>query len=326
MWKPSRFAVVSIVMSVGTLLSARASAFEINEKKGTVTISSVADFARCQEAIGDGDACLDGLSAYVKAHPAEAFPAGKQVRLQFNHWVALRFFELAIAKASDAQCADEDLSMALVSGLALPPDSPGHKSALTVAKSRCWSALQPKLVKELADSNTYYRDNTCPLLKEKGVTASECTPAPVAPPAAPAPPRSAPLAGVNPRTLSVDAATAMLFRGPETEEIMLARAKANRDDVVMLKLKNVRGPWNNQIFATIEAPASLGKDYVAHIDGADWVIMTLRDGDYEIYPKGYKEGVHVHRTALADQAKPASRDDVAKEFGGAAPAPAPAKK
>lgn len=326
MWMQSRFTVVAVVLSVGTLLSARASAFEINEKKGTATISSVADFARCQETVGDyGDVCLDGLAVYVKAHPAEAFPAGKQVRLQFNHWVALRFFEVGLAKASDAQCADEDLGMALVSGLALPPDEPGFKSALKVAKSRCWSALQPKVVKELADSNAYYRDNTCPLLKDKGVTASECTPAPVPPPAAPAPPRSAPLAGVNPRTLSVDAATAMMFRGPETEEVLLARAKANRDDVVMVKLKNVRGPWNNQIFATIEAPAGDGKDYVAHIDGADRLIMTLRAGDYEVYPKGYKEGVHVHRTTLAEQAKPASRDDVAKEFGGAAPA-APAKK
>jgi hypothetical protein len=306
----SRCAVAAMIVSAGALLNARAPAYayDFNGKKGTATVTSVADFTRCQEAVGYGDACLDGLSAYIKAHPAEAFAAGKQVRLQFNHWVALRFFELTVDKANDTQCADEDLGMALVSGLALPADQPGYKSALKVAKSRCWAALQPRLVKELAEDAGYYREHACPLLKEKGVSAS--------------------LAGVNPRTLPVDSATAMLFRGPETEEVVFARAKANREDVVMLKLKNVRGPWNNQIFATIETPASLGgKDYVANVDGSDWVIMTVREGDYEVYPKGYKDGLHVYRTALAEHVKPANKDDVAKEFGGAAPAaPATAKK
>ena len=54
--------------------------------------------------------CLEALQKYAKTHPKELFAIGKRARLQFNHWVALQFFEPALGAAPAAvKCADEDV-------------------------------------------------------------------------------------------------------------------------------------------------------------------------------------------------------------------------
>ena len=52
------------------------------------------------------------------------------------------------------------------------------------------------------------------------------------------------------------------------------------------------------------------------------IIMTLDDGSYEAYPKGYRDSLRLYREKLADE-KAIGSGDVVKEF--AAP-PQPAKK
>lgn len=68
-------------------------------------------------------------------------------------------------KYTPAQCAEEDVALAVVSGLALPDDYPAYKSALKVAGGRCFKTLQPKLLKQLDDNNSYYRDHACALFQ-----------------------------------------------------------------------------------------------------------------------------------------------------------------
>ena len=169
-----RFVASVAALALATFTISGVAAYEVNVKKSKITITSVKDFTRCENETSMDDWCVDGLTAYIKSHPAEAFAAGKEVRLKMTHWVALRFFEKGVEKYTPAQCADEDVALAVVSGLALPDDYPAYKSALKVAGGRCWSALNPQLVKQIADSNSYYRDHTCALFKSKGATPVEC--------------------------------------------------------------------------------------------------------------------------------------------------------
>ncbi|MDB4985194.1 MAG: hypothetical protein JWN04_372 [Myxococcaceae bacterium] len=295
-------------------VSQSASAYEFDTKHNTVTLSSLADFDRCQQETGGADGCLDGLDRFVKAHPGEAFAAGKLVRLNFNHWVALPFFEKAVAKPKPEQCADADLALAVVSGLALPPADQNAARALKIADGKCSEALRPKLQAGLKGAGAYYVANTCPALKAKGIEAAECAPVVAAKPVAPAPPSTLKLASLDPRSLALDASSAMSFRGQEREQVLLLNAKSKQGDVVLVKLKGLRGPWNNQVLLTLEKPQSRGKDYVANVDGKDWIILSLRDGSYELYPKGYPDAVHIYREQLADEGKPMASSDVLKEF------------
>jgi hypothetical protein len=296
-------------------------AYEVNAKTGAVTLSSLDDFERCQRDVDYSEACLDGLSSYVKAHPTSAFAAGKAARLHFNHWVALRFFERAPGKLTPEQCADADLGMAIVSGLALPSDDPNAALASRIADGPCWSALQERLGKTLVDGSSLYVSNTCALYKKKNVEARECAPQPQAKTAASASLRSAKLASLNAKTLATELSSASLFRGEDTEEVLLIHAKVPRD-VVLLKFKGVRGPWNDTIVPAVEYPDSDGKEYIARVDGEDWTIMTFHDGAYQVYPKGYDNGLHVYRRALTDQPKRMAASDVQQEFS---PAPSGAK-
>lgn len=300
----------------------RAHAYEVDKKHRRVLLTSIEDFDRCQNEISYSDVCIEALKVYVKAHPKEAFAAGKAVRLRFNHWVALQFFAGAIDKATTEQCADEDLGMAVVSGLALPTDDPNLALANKVAEGKCFAGLQPALQKELKDGGGYYLEHGCALLQKKSVNAPECASKEPAKPAAPPPPRAAKLGTLNPRSLPTDPSSALAFRGQENEQVLLLRAKAPHDDVVLLKFKGVRGPWNNQVVAAVEAIKGRDKDYVASVDGKDYVIMTLDDGSYEAYPKGYRESLRLYRERLADE-KAVGSGDVVKEF---APPPQPAKK
>ena len=303
----------------------RAHAYEVDKKHRRVVVSSIADFERCQDELSYSDACLEALKVYTKAHPNDAFAAGKSVRLHFNHWVALPFFAGALdkEKANNDQCGDEDLSMAVVSGLALPSDDPNLALANKIAEGRCFSSLQPALQKQLKDGGGYYLEHGCALLQKKNVNAAECAPAAPAKPAAPAPARSAKLGGLNPRSLPTDPSSAVAFRGEENEQVLLVRAKAPHDDVVLLKFRGVRGPWNNQILAAVEAVNGRDKEYVASVDGKDYVVMTLDSGSYEAYPKGYRDSLRLSRERLADQHKAIDSGEVLKEF---AQPPQPAKK
>jgi hypothetical protein len=295
-------------------------AYEWDAKHATVSVSSLPDFDQCERHTGDSDACLVGLNKYVQGHAAEAFAAGKRVRLHYNHSAALPYFAKAIGKATAAQCGDEDLALAVVSGLELPTDDPNAALAQRIISGTCWQAMRTRVVAGLKDGGAYYRANVCPELKKRAIEQAECVTTEPAQAKAvePAPLRSAKVAGLNPRTLTTDAASVMVFRGSEKEEVLFIRA-TKPNDVALVKFKSVRGPWNGRVFATLQSAAGIGYDYVANVDGRDRVVMTVRDGDYEVYPSGYRDGVPVSRQRLADETKAAAPADVVKEFATSTP-------
>ncbi len=299
-----------------------ASAYKVDQEDGTITVVSVADFDKCASHAYNGDACLEALKAYVEKKPKEAFQAGKHARLQFQHWVAIPFFAKAFSKAaSEAECKDEDVGMAVVSALALPTDNPNVALGRKVAE-QCFAQLQPKLVSETADGTaSYYRANACPLLAEKKVAAPECEPKkPVV--EAPKPTAVDLLKGVDPKKLATDPNSARVYRSQRGEELLLMRTKPGTRELVLLKFKGITGPWNGQVLVAIERPGGRGKDYVTSADQQEWTVVSERDGYMNAYAKGVKETISLYEVpldrGLKDRPTPG---DVSAEFGSKPSAP-----
>lgn len=315
-------AVVLLVMA-----SSAAHAYKVDRETGRVTVVSLEDYDKCQREDAYGDACLEALMAYVDKQPKDAFAAGQRARLNYSHWTALRFFSKAFAKtATPEQCADPDVSMAVVSGLALPSDDPNVATARKIAATQCFPQLQSALTAALADGSAYYRTNTCALLSEKKLAAAECQPAKPAQTAAVASAAST-LKGVSWQQLGFDATSARALRGPRGEEVLMVRAKPEARGLVLLKWKGVGGPWNGQVVVALERRASRGVDYVALVDDAEWVALSERDRRHEAYPKGVAIPIDLQELALdrGAKAKP-SVTDVAKEFESVPAKPATKKK
>lgn len=126
------------------------------------------------------DECLDHAYKFIEADAANtalAFQMGKLVRLNAKHWAALRYFKRALtAKTAKAMCADEDIELAVLSGLALPASYDAMPIAVEIAKGACWANLRKPIVEAFdADSeNGYIRTNACELLKaKKALTAAQ---------------------------------------------------------------------------------------------------------------------------------------------------------
>jgi hypothetical protein len=142
-------------------------AYEVDQKQNRIVLSSVEDFTQCQNDLSYSDACLDALKRYIKAHPADGFAAGKLVRARFSHWLALQFFVPALTKPSPQQCEDEDLRMAVLSGLALPDDDPNEALAAKAAQGACAASLQPHIRNGLGDGSALYKKNATALLAKR---------------------------------------------------------------------------------------------------------------------------------------------------------------
>lgn len=155
-----------------------ASAYEVDQKQMRVVISSVENFGRCQDDFSYSDACLDALKRYVKANPKAGFAAGKAVRARFNHWLALQFFVPTLSKATaEQQCADDDLRMAVLSGLALPDDEPGEALAVKAAEGVCAEKLRSAIRAQLGEGSAIYQRNACTVLGKQPDPPARCVPA-----------------------------------------------------------------------------------------------------------------------------------------------------
>jgi hypothetical protein len=183
-------------------------------------------------------------------------------------------------------------------------------------KATCFASLQGALLAELEDSNAYYRTNACPLLDQKGVSAAKCKPEPVqAPePSAPSPVLTRPR-GFDWRKLTLDQGSAQRLLGPENEEVLVIRPKPPApQDLVLIKFKGIRGPWNEQVIVTLESPAGLGTNFITLSDDSEYVAITVREDFWEAYPKGQRDPLRLHRTQLTDRKLEASSADVRNEF------------
>lgn len=159
--------LLALVVAQLSWAMSSASAYEVDQKQNRIVLSSVDDFTQCQNDLSYSDACLDALKRYIKAHPADGFAAGKLVRARFNHWMALQFFVPALAKPTPSQCEDEDLRLAVLSGLSLPDDDPNVALAVKAAQGACAANLQPHIRNGLGDGSALYKKNAAPLLAKR---------------------------------------------------------------------------------------------------------------------------------------------------------------
>jgi hypothetical protein len=312
-------------LAVGALCTllctaAPAAAYRVDAKTQEITLSSLADFDKCETDSGNSGSstCFEALKRYVKTHQKDAFEAGKRVRLHFTHWAALEFFAPALGKKpKKEQCTDSDLKAAVVSGIGLPSDYPAAELAKKIVRDACWEELQAPVSAELKGSSGYVHDNLCPLLAEKGVAAPACQPV-VEKPKAAAPSALANLKGVDWKKLSLDTESSMALRSGMGEELMFVRAKPGPHPFVLLKFKSVRGPWNGQVLLAVERNGGTGKDYVIAADGKEWVALTERGGQYQAYPKGVADGLWMSPLPPnKEPAKSPTRQEIANEFAAA---------
>ena len=83
-------------------------AFALHVKDDQVFLDSLSDYENCQSRDYTGDACHEAMQNWVKAHPADAFAAGKATRKKMNGLAAVGFFTQAFA-AGTGNCKDEDV-------------------------------------------------------------------------------------------------------------------------------------------------------------------------------------------------------------------------
>jgi hypothetical protein len=131
------------------------------------------------------------------------------------------------------------------------------------------------------------------------------------------------LKGVDWKLLNLDSESAEVLRGTHGEELMLARTKPGGVPYVLLKFKNVGGPWNERVLVAVERSSARGSDYVIAADDREAVVMIERQQQYQAFPKGVMGGIWLNRTRPGEQAlKLPTRREIESEF---ATASAPGK-
>jgi hypothetical protein len=238
------------------------------------TFKTLEDFSRCARDSYNGDYCLDGLKKFADRNPKQRWAAGKQARLNFTHWTALSFFEPALGKApAPTLCADEDLSMAVVSGLALPPDYPGFASAKRIYAGPCAAALKPAVDKEfLAETAGYLYQNVCAIYQAAGNAPAHCTPKPEV--------TAAPVVDEKLPNINLAASTIGLikvYRGPEGESVTVAEI-AKQPGYFWVRLEGIRGAYNAKTLLHKEVISGDRVTYWTEIDGKRWNTIQGRRG------------------------------------------------
>ena len=131
---------------------------------------------------GDFQQCRDNALVFVDNDPKNAkatLDVAKAVRRGMSHFGAVPFFKRALAAGKPATvCADEDLALAVVSGLGL--DAKDERLAESQAiGTTCWKNVKDSVIKELlSDSNKKgrFHDNACALAKaNKAATGDVAT-------------------------------------------------------------------------------------------------------------------------------------------------------
>lgn len=232
------------------------------------------DFDRCAgENRYDTGYCLPALEAFAKKNPKQNFAIGQRARLQFTSWVALRFFEPGLGtKPTPAQCADPQLGLAVISGLALPGDYPGFASAKRIFTGACFASLKAGAEKEVNEANGvgYIFDNVCPILAERKVALPSCTPKP---------PEPTP-AVVEEKLPTIDINTASkglvkVYAGPEGEKVTISEL-AQHPGYVAIRFDGIRGTHNGKTLLHREVISGDRVEFWTEIDGKRWTSVNGR--------------------------------------------------
>jgi hypothetical protein len=246
-----------------------------------IVFKSLSDLEACATHHSyDPGACLEPLQAYAKAHPKQLFEIGKKARLHFRNWVALQFFEPALGKSPRAaQCQDEDLGLAVVSGLATPTGDASQLAATRVFSGACHAALRPAVEKELAQSPgaSYVARHACPVLATQGSKPAACEP-PQEVVTTPAQPDVLPVVDLA----TVKFGVIKVYAGPEGERLTMADIPAV-PGAFALRFDGVRGEFNGKTLVHQESPRGSGFDYWTLLEGKRWATLTVRGNGYKSY-------------------------------------------
>lgn len=128
---------------------------------------------RCLADSYRGQHCIDMMKEFLQTtgtSPDVGLAFGKITRKNQHHYVAVPFFKWALDAKKDASfCGDEDLKMAVVAGMGLPPDYDNAIDSRAITSTTCWDTLKADLKTQLVkEPSGYYKDNTCAVLKAKG--------------------------------------------------------------------------------------------------------------------------------------------------------------
>ncbi len=248
-----------------------------------MVFKSLDDLDRCAaENQYDTSYCLPALEAFAKKNPRKNFEIGQRARLQFASWVALRFFEPGLGvKPTPAQCADPQLSIAVLSGLALPPDYPGFISAKKIFTGACFDGLKAGAEKEINESNGagYMFTNMCPIFAERKMALAACAPK--------APEVVAPVVEEVLPKIDVAAAAKGLvkvYSGPEGEKVTISEL-AKHPGYVVIRFDGIRGAHDGKTLLHREVIQGDRVEFWTEIDGKRWTSINGRKqsgySDYE---------------------------------------------
>jgi hypothetical protein len=268
-----------------------------------IVFKSLADLDKCAANNSyDTGVCLEALQKYAKSHPKESFAIGKRARLQFKHWVALQFFEPALgASPTAAQCADEDVSLAIVSGLSMPSDAAPNGIARRLLGGKCFSSVRIMVEKEIASGNGegYLPQHACPIFAKKGVKLPACEPKKQV--------SAAPI--VEEKLPMVDIATAKVgiikvYSGSEGEQIAIADV-VGTPGAYLVRIDGVRSPINGKTIVHKEQQSGDRLNYWTEIDGKRWNTIVARGGSYKnytIYVPGLRDAIGMSYNESASKA------------------------
>lgn len=296
--------VVFLCLAVGTLSG---ESLALRGGRGGVRLESLDDYATCQSQSYSGRPCHLALVEWVKAHPGDAFRAGKLTRAHMNHYVAVPFFVQAF-EAQKGDCADEDVRLATIAGLGLSPDDANAAGAKKIAFTWCKKDLAAAVRAELT-SRGYFADNVCSVIKSElpHDKLEFCSPKPEPAPRPPETLSPGPDKTVNPYGK---------FFGGEGLEIEMATFEEKNADGLRDVLVRMKGadPYSDKIdgkvLRLVAVPGGSGIDYKYTNDKNEVrVRMTMRKrwGDNEFYEAHFgQKSVRVSRhERRAREVKPA---------------------
>ncbi len=281
--KVGRFACISmnsllVLCSFGLVTQAHSS-----EK--AYQVKNLGDFESCLRQEYNHEGCLIALEKYVRATPRDAMKAGKLTRLNFNAPVSLRFFELASKQNSKDFCQDEDLQLAVLSGLGLPKDYPDAERARALFSGKCYSEHESAVIKDVNNetSLSYLVENACPILKKHNQTPASCLPVKEA---KPVPKVEERLPTINKSQIKLG--VIKVYQGPEGERVTLAPIQGG--DLYLIRFEGTTSPWEGKVLLhKREDKGNDTADFWTEKDGSRWNSVVRRSG-MEVYVPGYKSG------------------------------------
>jgi hypothetical protein len=273
LWSISLLSMCSALMLTGLSLPTIA--------QDQIVFKSLADLDKCvANNRYDTGVCLEALQKYAKTHPKELFVVGKRARLKFRHWVALQFFEPALGTSpAAAKCADEDVSLAIVSGLSMPADAAPNAIARRLLSGKCFASVRPMVEKEIASANGegYIPQHACLIFAKKGIKSSACEPKKVV--------TAVPVVEEKLPTVDIDTAKVgiiKVYSGTEGERITMADIPSS-PGAYLVRIDGVRSPINRKTMLHKEEQSGSQVIYWTEIDGKRWNTIVVGRGSYKNY-------------------------------------------